>query len=176
MRANKFIQSIGYIDSENLEEKKAITRDKEGKFDFKYKITFEQGLKFLKVFSERIDPDPNLLKSAANKFFEAIEIKKNKAEPYLYLSFIFNYFDEKELSLNYLKVATTLNPNIEGKDLLIKRISEVEKKDKEDPKPVTSNKSVQTPQVATPTPPSPGEVKFKPEAMVTKRFPNYSKY
>lgn len=88
--SSKFIQSIGYLDSENIKENKAITRDKEDKFDFKYKITFEQGLNFLRIFSERIEPNQNLLKAAANKFFEAIEIKKNKAEPYFYLSYIFN--------------------------------------------------------------------------------------
>ena len=172
--SNKFIESIGYIDSGSLDEKKSITRDKEGKFDFKYKITFEQGLNFLRIFSERVQPNEDTLKAAANKFFEAIEIKKNKAEPYLYLSYIFNYLGEKELSLNYLKVATAIDPNIQGKDLLIKRISEVEKKDKEDSQPIRSDKAVQTSQVSNPT--LPGEVKFKPEAIVTKRFPSYPKY
>lgn len=171
LASNKFVQSISNIDSEVFKENKSVIQNQEGKLDFKYKIVFEQGLHALKRFSQIDEPNHDLLKLAAQKFFEAIEIKKNKAEPYFYLSYIFSYFGQKEDALNYLKVATNINPDIEGKDVIVQQISKVESKSQTEPEQKTNINNV-----TKTTEPVQGEVKFKPAAMVVKRTANYSKF
>lgn len=171
MASNGFVDSMSNIDSRTIEERKIVIQDKEDKNDIKYKIIFEEGFYLLQRFSEKTEPQPQFLKLAAEKFFDAIEIKKNQAEPYFYLSYIFNYFGKKDQALNYLKVATNINPNIEGKDLIIKQISEVEHKKTA---PILGNKNQD--QLVQNNTHAEGEVKFKPEAIVVRRFPTYPKY
>ncbi len=176
MASNGFVTSMANVDSETLQERKVIIQNKEDKNDIKYKITFEQGFYLLQKFSEKTEPDPQFLKLAAEKFFDSIEIKKNQAEPYFYLSYIFNYFGKKEQALNYLKVATNINPNIEGKDLIIKQISEVEHKTNKDHSESKEHDLKNQTQLVQNNIHVEGEVKFKPEAVVVRRFPTYPKY
>lgn len=66
-----------------------------------------EGINLLKEFSKNYDQ--NLLKKSASVFFEIIKVKKNKVEPFFYLSYIFYLFDDKENSIKYMNLAESID-------------------------------------------------------------------
>lgn len=68
---------------------------------------FNQALKHLRDFST--SKSENDIKLSANKFFESIKCKRTRIEPYVYLSYIFYLFDKKELAIEYLNIAKSID-------------------------------------------------------------------
>ncbi len=63
---------------------------------------------------------------AAENLYECQKLKSNKAEPYFYLAWLFLFVDEIELALKYMRVASAINPQFEGLEILKDKISEIQ--------------------------------------------------
>lgn len=72
-------------------------------------LEFKEGLEYLSKFL--ITSDKELLNKASNKFFNVIKYKKNNVEPYFYISYIFYILNKKELAIEYLKIAESVEPS-----------------------------------------------------------------
>ncbi|MFN8673907.1 MAG: hypothetical protein U0457_17735 [Candidatus Sericytochromatia bacterium] len=81
-----------------------------------YKFFFDQGIFYFNNFlnSTKVENDYDNLNLSAKYFTKAIEIKKNEAEAYFYLSYIFYFIEELDLAKNYLKIAYYLKPDLKG--------------------------------------------------------------
>lgn len=77
----------------------------------KFKEIFSLGMKY---FYESFEKDNfPMLKKAAEAFAEAIKYRPSRFEPYLFLSQIFYALDNNKLSINYIKIAESLKPELE---------------------------------------------------------------
>lgn len=72
-----------------------------------YDTEYQAALEYLNDFTR--NPTDLRLRMAASKFFEAIRCKRTSIEPYCYLSYIFFIFDKKEVSLEYLRYAESID-------------------------------------------------------------------
>lgn len=70
---------------------------------------YNQGLKLF--FECEQKEDINLLKQAADKFTEAITYKSTQPEPYFYLAHIFYALGKDDLTIEYLKMAESIDPD-----------------------------------------------------------------
>ncbi len=55
-----------------------------------------------------------LLKKAADKFVESISYKSTLVEPYYYLAHIFYVLGKDDLTIEYLKISQSINPDYPG--------------------------------------------------------------
>ena len=55
--------------------------------------------------------DFELLRASADKFSECIHYKSNRVEPYFYLAQIFYTLGDDALTLEYIKIAMSIDPN-----------------------------------------------------------------
>jgi hypothetical protein len=79
-----------------------------------FEKTFKLSILYLEKFHNEGNTDILLLKESAKLFAKSISIKRNSAESYFYLSYIFFLMDQDRVSLKYLKVCRNLNPSLEG--------------------------------------------------------------
>ncbi len=84
--------------------------------DAKFVEVFNIGITLLKKFSANNDKinDLNLLHNATKKFMEALEIKKNRPEPYFYLAYTFYLLNELSFAMTYMRVVAFLEPAFPG--------------------------------------------------------------
>jgi tetratricopeptide (TPR) repeat protein len=70
---------------------------------------YNEGIKYFNqcIENENID----LLKKAADKFVESIHYKSTMVEPYFYLAHIFYVLGKDDLTIEYLKIAQSINPD-----------------------------------------------------------------
>lgn len=61
-------------------------------------------------FKYAVDFNDRTLKESASKFFKALSIKHSHIEPYIYLSYIFYFFDQEKVALEYLQRAQEIDP------------------------------------------------------------------
>jgi hypothetical protein len=54
--------------------------------------------------------DIKVLKKSSDQFFTVLNSKRNKAEPYFYISQIFYIFGDKQKAIDYLKAAEEVEP------------------------------------------------------------------
>lgn len=83
----------------------------------------------LMIFASSEISNSNLLRKAADMLVKALELRKNKAEPYYYLAYIFYLREEFETAIKYLKIVEELDlnyPNIsELKESITESISKI---------------------------------------------------
>jgi len=105
-----------------LKAKKKAEKNVEA-FELDFAEFYQKALDDLLVFAKTPNFDKEMLKRSANNFAKCLEIKKNKVEPYFYLSYIFNMIGKKSLAIKYLKVAIIIDKDFPGIDDLQEQIS-----------------------------------------------------
>lgn len=113
--SNNFLNAINQINQ--------ISDAKENEKDDNYNNLLSEAVILLKYFSSGIDFDPELFYEIAKILTDANTLKPNKAEPYFYLSWLYQYAGETETAIKYLKVVSSLNPSINGLEELRELIS-----------------------------------------------------
>jgi hypothetical protein len=85
-----------------------------------YANLMESGIEVLNVYVDNTEDlkDKELLLNAADIFSQAANIKKDKAEPYFYLSYIFYLFKNINLSIKYLNIVSLIEPKHPGLTVL----------------------------------------------------------
>lgn len=108
----------------------AITKIKESKKETldnhseKFDLLISKALASLEEFASSPCFDYDNLADALNYLLEAIEIKRSKVQPYFYLAYIFYMFNDLTRAVNYLLVATSIDPNFEGLKKLRENINQ----------------------------------------------------
>jgi hypothetical protein len=69
----------------------------------------KEGISLFKDFMKT--QDIKTLKKASDKFFSSLSGKRNKAEPFFYISQIFFIFGDKHKAIDYLRAAEEVEPN-----------------------------------------------------------------
>jgi len=87
-----------------------------------YFINLKKGLLYLKRFSSGPNINNDDLKEALYCFMEANKLKKNKAEPYFYLSYISYIAENIEVAQKYADIASMINPELPDLRELQKKI------------------------------------------------------
>ena len=105
-----------------MEAKNQASKNKGNKKDT-YNETILKGIELYEEFIETDNDDK--IKGAADKFIEALEINRNKMEPYLFLAIIFFTFDEKEKAHDYFEAALEIGSDQEGFDQLTNHVREM---------------------------------------------------
>ena len=72
-----------------------------------YEQVLDEGIKLYEAFCDNNDEDT--IKASADKFYEALTLKRGQMEPYLFLSMIFYLFEEEEKALEYFAAAKELS-------------------------------------------------------------------
>ncbi|MFN8576090.1 MAG: hypothetical protein U0354_04475 [Candidatus Sericytochromatia bacterium] len=113
MASNNFLNAINNLDEFKTAKENAI---KASPSEDKYVNLFNEAILIFFQAVEDIETDYGyeLLQEAAEKFSEAIEIRKSKAEPYFYLSYIFLILGDLSSALKYFKVVEFMKPDLNG--------------------------------------------------------------
>jgi hypothetical protein len=121
LSANPLAQAM-----QNIEKVKEGNNVNQENNELKYAEIFNKGIYFMNKFAENSDTngDLSLLFEASQLFTEALEIKKNRPEPYFFLTHIFLLIDEVSYALKYLKVLSFLEPSYPGLEDLKAMISD----------------------------------------------------
>lgn len=101
--SNDFINMINEAKNE-IDSKKILSKDEH------FEEVYNNGLYYIHEFSEKPENKENL-KLALNFFAEATTIKKNKAEPYYFLSYICYLVNDITLAEEYFKISSYLKPD-----------------------------------------------------------------
>ena len=72
-----------------------------------YEKVLHEGISLYESFCE--NNDELIIKAAADKFGEALSLKRSQPESYLFLAMIFNLFEEDEKALEYFAAAKELS-------------------------------------------------------------------
>lgn len=136
---NNFLNALGSIEDIKIAKAASNTEISSNKdniinpvmtnFQDKYNLIVEEAKEIFLDALEYIDSYQvnellNLLREAADKFTEALKIKKSKPEPYFYLSYIFFILKDMPLAIKYFKVAEFMNPELYGLAQLKKNIDD----------------------------------------------------
>lgn len=97
------------FDMNALKSAKNKSKINQGKKEEDFNEIYNQALRLLREFSETQNTEK--LNKATEKFFIALKSKRNRIEPYCYLSYIFYIFDEEKLALEYLNFAKSIDPS-----------------------------------------------------------------
>ena len=121
--SKKLMESNDFLDvmSNEIKIKKQESQDHDEQLEAEYQFFLLTGMSFLKIFTKNLNKDS--FDMAADNFVKATELKHNRAEPYFYLAWIFNIAKENETAVKYLKVARSLNPDLDGLSLLSEEIT-----------------------------------------------------
>lgn len=103
---------------ENIKSSQSLNEKNHKSSEDLFVSTYNEGLKIFKICVSNPKPEKSKLEYSANKFIEAIKIKSTKPEPYMCLSYIYYIMDQDNLSLKYLKIATTLDSDGKNSDFL----------------------------------------------------------
>jgi tetratricopeptide (TPR) repeat protein len=106
-----------------LKSARKSIKDRDDKTDEKFYKAYSEALDLLKVFVKKQHYDKNCLREAADKLADALEVKKNKAEPYFYLAYIFYLIGHTENAVQYLQIAALINPDLNGIETLRKELA-----------------------------------------------------
>lgn len=106
-----------------IKKAKEDTKNNYDKLEDKFNKILNEALFALESFAECPCFDFENLSDSMNLFVEAIELKKNRVEPYFYLSYIFYLLKDTTKAVNYLTIANNLNPNFNGLDDLRNKIN-----------------------------------------------------
>lgn len=77
----------------------------------KYEIALEKALESLSLFNKNPISGKEQLKLAGENLIEALKLKRTKAEPYIFLSYIFYVTGDTAKAAKYLNNAKSLEPN-----------------------------------------------------------------
>lgn len=102
------------FDFSAINEAKKITKANYDRSEQEFNFLIQEALDSLDTFLLSPCFDYDNLSDSMNTFVEAIEIKKNRVEPYFYLSYIFYLLNDLDQAVNYLFIATNLNNQFEG--------------------------------------------------------------
>lgn len=108
------LNNVSNLDS--LKEIKDKTSQRDEDLENKYNLILQSALDYFTAFA--YDNEMENLYCSATKFSEALEIKRNRAEPYFYLAHIFCVLGELEKSIKYMQMANYIDPKLEGLDEL----------------------------------------------------------
>ena len=100
------------LNFKNLNSAKEKTKDRDEKNNENYSLAYSEALNYLEKFKHSPDFDKNILKKAADKLIDALEYKKNKAEPYICLACIFYILNDSKMAIKYLKIANLINSHL----------------------------------------------------------------
>lgn len=120
----KAVASNGFLDvlsdMKDVETTKTQVLKKENNYEDNYNSMYQEALELFRDAVDETDNNNilNKLEEAAGLFAELINIKKTKAEPYFYLSYIFFVLKDITLAIKYFKVASFINPDLEGLESL----------------------------------------------------------
>ncbi len=103
--------SLGDLKAIKESKDKTLERD-EANID-KFNELCNKGMEDLDSFSEG---NGNSLIEAVKKFSEAIEIKKNRPEPFFFLSYIACIDQNTEVAIKYFQAAKLIDPEFPGLD------------------------------------------------------------
>ena len=171
LASTKFISSLKGLD--DINNSKNETESQSSKVDLKFNFVLNQGIDSINRFINTNQTNFALLEFSAIKFTESLEIKKNKPEPYFYLSTIYKYMGNNDLALNYAKIVILIDDSFPGLSELLQNISQVEEKIEKDKTVKKEENNISTNNEPSKT--QPVGVAFKPTAMVRKAT-NYSKF
>lgn len=107
---------------EGLSEAREKNSENSKKFEDDYNLIFNQGIKLFRDFVNDTRKPKNTLQEAAEAFGSALKLKRNKAEPYFYLAYIFYLLKEQSLAIKYLQCAKVIEPDLPGMSILEKNI------------------------------------------------------
>lgn len=145
---------ISGMDIEALKGLQGKLNERDEENDEKFNALYEGALNYLNIFADNPEENSESLRDATEKFSEAIEVKRNRAEPYFYLSYIAYFLDDMELSLKYLQIAKQLNSDFQPLKEFMNEINSIEDekendsdelyslKDKENKQDVSNKKEI----------------------------------
>lgn len=84
---------------------------------------FDNALEKFRKLVQTQNFDTKLLKEIAYQLLESLKLVKNKAEPYLFLAYIFYIIGDNQISIKYLKVSSLLNPYLDAAERLREAIT-----------------------------------------------------
>ncbi|MFN8671820.1 MAG: hypothetical protein U0457_06995 [Candidatus Sericytochromatia bacterium] len=166
MASSNFLSAINNLEEVKVAKETAV-KTSPSPIEDKYGIVFNDGLAIFFHAIDNIGSDYgyDLLEKAAEKFSEAIEIRKSKAEPYFYLSYIFFILKEMSLSIKYFKVSEFMNPELKGLEQLRKDIYDYLDNSEKKEAPSTTTKVITKP-ITTTTQPYNKPTSFRPTTPV----------
>ena len=104
------IESSVFENLNSVGKVKDVSKDEK---DILFDQAYNNGLHFLRLFTENIDNKDNLQKGL-DFMLKANEINKNRGEPYYYMAHIAYIVNDISLSKDYFKMADFLKPNVIG--------------------------------------------------------------
>lgn len=144
----------------------------------KYEDILDSALSSLKKFTKSGGNDEISFKEAASKLGDAQKIKPSYAEPYFYLSWLFLFIKDIDLSLKYFNIAKVLDPELEGIEELKEEIQNIVNSKPTDNKQFFKPQPLQSSQVKKTEISSQGET-FKPQPLqgtLKRASSSYSQY
>jgi tetratricopeptide (TPR) repeat protein len=110
---------------QGLNEARDKNSENSKKFENDYNLIFNQGITLFKDFVDDTRKSKNTLQEAAEAFGIALKLKRNKAEPYFYLAYIFYLLKDQSLAIKYLQCAKVIDPDLPGMSILEKNICSI---------------------------------------------------
>jgi hypothetical protein len=95
------LDNLGKIKESNELKERDLKKEED------YNKEYVEGLRYLNEFINTSNSDN--LKKAANKFYDALKFIKTRIEPYFYLSYIFYVFNQRDLAIEYLEIARSVD-------------------------------------------------------------------
>ena len=92
---------------------KSKAKENKSVSDEKFILELNEGISLFQKFIK--SKDIKILKKSSEKFFATLSSRRNRPEPYFYISQIFFIFGDKQKALDYLKAAEEVEPGF--KDL-----------------------------------------------------------
>lgn len=113
------------FDLKTIEQAKNKSAIRENQFNNEFKSLISEAFEHLLNGIKNETINHQSLKSSADKFSEALKLKKTHPEPYLYLSYIFCLIHNKELATKYYNLAQLLAPDLPELKILNQEISKI---------------------------------------------------
>jgi Tfp pilus assembly protein PilF len=100
------------FDLSALKTAKSQVQEKKVENTVEYDKVYSEAIQLFEQFDETLSAE--LLKQAGKKFVEALSFRKDKAEPYFFLAYIYFLFAEDDLALEYYEFAKNLDSSLKG--------------------------------------------------------------
>ncbi|MBC7475909.1 MAG: hypothetical protein H7263_16625 [Candidatus Sericytochromatia bacterium] len=78
-----------------------------------YELILSEAISIIEQFNQTKYTNKNLLKKAADKLTECINLKSNRVEAYIFQAYIAHVFSNDELTNKFLKIAHYMDPRSE---------------------------------------------------------------
>jgi len=110
------------LDLNSINENRNKVKENKEDINKKYSLLYNAGLDSLEKYLSNSAKEKIYLKNSILKFIECIELKKNKPDPFFYLSYIAYINRDIVLAKKYLKILELLDPNYLRLSFLKKKI------------------------------------------------------